>query len=87
MVLIYVYYKSYWATQISQSSGHPVKAFFIQVDFDGLQDKTKSRLANAVSTSLVLPDKQVDGLRNAGKDLLNQSAEFKRLLNEIDTDY
>ncbi len=76
-----------WATQISQSSGHKVKPFFIQVDFDGLQDKTKSRLANAVSTSLALPDKQVDGLRNAGKDLLNQSPEFKRLLNEIDTDY
>lgn len=72
-----------WAVQLSNLAGYQVRPFFINISFDGIQDKTKGHLINNVSTSLALPSDQIDGLRKAARHLLNQSHDFQLLLNEF----
>lgn len=72
-----------WAQQLSKTAGYEVKPFFIQIDFNGIQDERRNRLLNMVSTSLTLPEQQVNDLRSAAKTLLENSPEFQRLLREI----
>lgn len=72
-----------WAQQLSKTAGYEVKPFFIQIDFNGIQDERRNRLLNMVSTSLSLPEQQVNDLRSAAKTLLENSPEFQRLLREI----
>lgn len=72
-----------WAVQLSNLAGYQVKPFFINISFEGIQDKTKEHLINSVSTSLALPSDQVDGLRKAAGHLLKQSHDFQLLLNEF----
>ncbi|MCU7835647.1 MAG: patatin-like phospholipase family protein [gamma proteobacterium symbiont of Taylorina sp.] len=72
-----------WATQLSETVDYEVKPYFIQIDFDGIQEKSKNKLLNTVSTSFVLPPEQVDGLRKAAHYLLNESQEFQSLLRDL----
>ncbi len=74
---------SVWSKELSKNSGKEVKPFFIQIDFDGIEDSDKNILVNTVSTSLALPSEQVDGLRKAARELLLQSAGFQELLSEL----
>ncbi len=74
-----------WAAQLSEKVDYEVKPFFIQVDFNGIQDKQRNRLLNTISTSLALPAEQVDKLREVAKELLYASAEFQRLLSELNS--
>jgi NTE family protein len=72
-----------WAKQLSKSAGFEVKPYFIQIDFNGVQDTRRNHLLNMVSTSLALPEQQVDELRSVAKHLLTESPEFQRLLNNL----
>ena len=74
-----------WASQLSKTADFEVKPFFIQIDFNGIQDKHRNRLLNMISTSLALPAEQVDELRKVARELLNESPEFQRLLTELNT--
>ena len=72
-----------WATEWSEQAGQPIKPYFIQVDFSGIQDKKTQQFFNTISTSLSLPAEQVKGLREAAKRLLNNSPEYQQLLHDI----
>ena len=74
-----------WASQLSKIAGYEVKPFFIQIDFNGIQDKQRNRLLNTISTSLALPAEQVDELRSVARELLNESPEFQRLLTDLNS--
>ena len=74
-----------WASELSKNEDFEVKPFFIQIDFNGIQDKQRNRLLNMISTSLALPAEQVDELRQVARELLNASPEFQRLLTELNT--
>lgn len=74
-----------WASELSIIAGFEVKPFFIQIDFNGIRDKQRNRLLNMISTSLALPDEQVDELRQVARELLNESPEFQRLLTEFNS--
>ena len=69
--------------KLSQVENREVKTFFIQIDFESIKDKQQFELFNLVSTSLALPAKQVDKLRDEGGKLLRSSPEFKKLLIEL----
>ncbi|MCK5647671.1 MAG: patatin-like phospholipase family protein [Gammaproteobacteria bacterium] len=75
-----------WATELSKTVDYEVKPYFIQIDFSGVQEESKNKLLNMVSTSFALPPEQVDGLRKAAHHLLNESPEFQRLLNDLNTE-
>lgn len=74
-----------WASELSKNEDFEVKPFFIQIDFNGIQDKQRNRLLNMISTSLALPAEQVDELRQVARELLHASPEFQRLLTELNT--
>jgi len=74
-----------WASELSKTADYEVKPFFIQIDFNGIQDKQRNRLLNTISTSLALPAEQVDELRSVARELLNESPEFQRLLTELNS--
>ncbi len=74
-----------WAMELSKTVDYEVKPYFIQIDFEGVQEKSKNKLLNMVSTSFSLPPEQVDGLRKAAHHLLNKSPEFQRLLADINS--
>ena len=72
-----------WAGELSRLAGHEVKPYFIQIDFDGVHEKSRHKFLNRVSTSFALPSEQVDALRDAARQLLSDSPEFQQLLTEL----
>jgi len=74
-----------WTAELSKTVDYEVKPYFIQIDFSGVQEKSKNKFLNMVSTSFALPPEEVDGLRKAAHHLLNESTEFQRLLADIDS--
>jgi NTE family protein len=71
-----------WAAQLS-TPGHPVKPFFIKLDFESIADKKQRNLLNNMATSFSLPDNEVDQLIEAGRSLLRQSPAYQSLLQQI----
>ena len=56
----------------------------IGVTFDMLEDEAERRDLNRIPSNFALSDEQVDRLRAAGRKLLRESPEFRRLLNSFD---
>jgi NTE family protein len=71
-----------WAAQLS-TPGHPVKPFFIKLDFESIADKKQRNLLNNMATSFSLPDNEVDQLIEAGRSLMRQSPAYQSLLQQI----
>lgn len=82
--------------QLEQSAGPPapevdlpdiagVDADFhlVQVSFDRLGDASRRERLNAIPTRFGLPQEEVDQLRKAASDILDNEREFKRLLAEL----
>ncbi len=65
------------------SKGHEVDAHFISVDFENLEDPERRRYFKRIPTSFVLTDHQVDELRAAGRQLLRESPDFQRLVEQL----
>ena len=57
--------------------------YVVVVEFDSLQDEMRRRHFFSIPTSLSLPDKTVDELRMVARELLFDSSEFKRFVNDI----
>ena len=71
-----------WSEQLSTPT-QKVEPYFIQLNFSQIQNtKTRAEL-NEIPTTFNLPDSQVDLLIKAGKDLLVNNSEFKRLMADI----
>lgn len=71
-----------WAQELS-TPGRPVEPYFILLDFHGIQDEKERLFLDQTPTSFSLTDEQVDGLIEAGGDLLRNNPEFRRLLSDI----
>jgi NTE family protein len=70
-----------WAAELSTPE-HPVTAHFIQIRFADIEDEKERDFLNAMPTSFSLTDEQVDALIKAGRELLRNNPEFKKLLAE-----
>lgn len=74
-----------WAADLS-TPDRPVEPYFILVDFDGIQEPPRRRFLNRIPTSFALDDEQVDGLIDAGGELLRNNPEFQRLVADLEKD-
>ncbi len=73
---------SEWTEEVSKPE-NPVISYFIEVSLDAIQDPSKRQFFNTIPTSFSLNDEQVDKLIDAGRQLLRQNPDFKRLLSDI----
>jgi NTE family protein len=59
------------------------KAHLVVVDFDNVKDDEKREMLKEIPTSFSLTPEQVTALRQAGKDLLQESKEYQEFLNDM----
>ena len=71
-----------WALSISTPE-RPVQAYFIELKLSELPDPADQNFVNSVPTSFTLTDEQVDKMIWAGRALLRNNPDFKRLLEKI----
>ena len=72
--------------QASTSSAIPtcaVQTYLIEVNFDRLQDKTERNHLKHLPTSFYLEPDDVDRLKAAAKKILADSAEFRKLVDDL----
>ena len=63
--------------------GHTVEAHFVEVSFDAIADEQELRYFKRLPTSFSLSDEQVDRLREVGRRILRESADFQELLRQL----
>ncbi len=61
-----------------------VKIHFVTLTFSQIADLTENEYFNAIPTSLVLPDKDIDAVRALAGRLLDESQVFQGFLNSVD---
>jgi NTE family protein len=71
-----------WGRELS-TPDHTVTTYMINVGFDQLDDAEERRLFKLLPTSFSLSDKDIDGLRAVGRQLLRDSQQFQELLREL----
>jgi len=71
-----------WAAELSTDT-QTVVPYFIQVDFHSIADPKTRRFFENVGTSLALPAEEVDRLTAAGRQLLQKSPQYQRLVDHI----
>ncbi len=64
-------------------AGSTVETYFIDVNFRRLQDRTERERLLAMPTSFVLGEEDVDALIEAGRNLVRQHPELRRLLSDL----
>jgi hypothetical protein len=64
-------------------AGSTVETYFIDVNFRRLQDRTERERLLAMPTSFVLESEQVDALIKAGRELIAEHPELRRLLGDL----
>ena len=74
---------SRWEKELS-TPDRPVSAYFVQVDFKDIQDPQLRDYFNQIPTSFSLTNEQVDKLIEAGRQLLRDNQEFRRLIEDIE---
>ena len=74
-----------WARELSTAE-RPVELYFMMLDFHGIQDSEQRQFLNQTPTSFSLTDEQVDGLIEAGGELLRNHPEFRRLKADLRAD-
>jgi NTE family protein len=62
-----------------------VSHYFIRLSFDDVPEGPLRRFLNDLPTSLALNNDQVDRLIAAGRELLHNNAEYRRLLASLQT--
>jgi len=73
-----------WAKELSTPE-RPVESYFILLDLDGIQEPERRRFLSQTPTSFSLSDEQVDGLIEAGGELLRTNPELRRLLADLES--
>ena len=71
-----------WARELSTPE-RPVSPYFIRLSFEDVADTPLRRFLNEIPTSLALSGEQVDRLIAAGRELLRNNAEFRRLVASL----
>ncbi|PWB53111.1 MAG: hypothetical protein C3F18_07855, partial [Nitrosomonadales bacterium] len=81
-----------WARQLRghQSNGQPADEadagfdfYLVEVTFDAIKDSNERNFFRGIPTSFTLPEETVDQLRALGPRLMNESADFQRLLHDL----
>jgi NTE family protein len=73
-----------WSSEDAASGSQtPLEFYVIEVTFEALEDKDERDFFSQVPTALSLPKETVDKLSEAGKQILYDSADFKRLLHDL----
>jgi len=60
-----------------------IKTYLAVIDFDNIHDDEKREMLKEIPTSFRLTPEQVDELRQAGKQLLQESDEYQQFLNDM----
>ena len=60
-----------------------METYFIDVNFRRLQDRTERERLLAMPTSFALDEEDVDALIEAGRNLVRQHPELRRLLRDL----
>jgi NTE family protein len=68
-----------WARDLS-TLGRPVTPHYIQVGFRDLEQPEARHFFNQIPTSFDLSDEQVDRLIAAGRELLRNNPDYRRLV-------
>jgi NTE family protein len=71
-----------WARELSTPE-RSIAGHMVYVGFDAFEDKEKRRYFKLLPTSFVLTDREVDTLRQAGRELLRASPTFQKLLEQL----
>src|SRR5690554_4383596 len=74
-----------WSDELS-TFWAPIDPYFIEINFDGIQQEQRRSFFNQIPTSLSLNKEQADALIQAGVELLNENTEFQQLLESIKND-
>jgi len=67
---------------LDQTGCYDIDHFLIEVSFDQIQHEARRERLKRLPTSFQLPAESVDELRRAAADILEQSADFKRMLRD-----
>jgi NTE family protein len=67
----------------ARDKGLPMQTFLVDVSFENFPDEQDRRYFKRIPTSFKLSDHQVDELIWAGRELLLQSADYKRLVESL----
>jgi NTE family protein len=71
-----------WRTELS-TPAQPVKTYFIRLGFNQIPDAKERKFLNAVPTSFDMTEDQVKRVTAAGRQLLRDNPDFKRLLKDL----
>ena len=74
-----------WARAMSTPE-NAVKSYFMRVNVKDIKDPERRAFLNKVPTSFKLTDEQVDKLVEAGGELLRDNPEFRRLLDDFESE-
>ncbi len=74
-----------WATELSTPE-HPIRAYFIELDVEGISDPVIRQVFNDTPTSFRLTDEQVDLMIEQGGSLLRGNPTYQRLLRDLQAD-
>jgi len=76
-----------WAADLQRNrpdaAGAGVEFYFVDVDFEALQDADERRYLRGIPTRWALPDGALPRIRAAARTLLEESEEFQRLLRSL----
>ena len=64
----------------AEASVPAINTFVLEISFDHIRDPRQRRRFMDLPTSFVLPEEDVDGLRDVAGELIRQSSEFQKLL-------
>jgi len=71
-----------WARELSTPKRR-VTPYLMEVSFRGIQEAERRRFFNRVPTSFKLSDEQVDQLIQAGREILRNNPEYRRLVADL----
>lgn len=71
-----------WTEELS-SDDHPVKSWFIDLDFNDVEAAEEREKLNAIPTTMTLNDDQIDRLIRVGQELLTSDENFQRVLQDM----
>jgi NTE family protein len=71
-----------WAQGLSTPE-HPVQGHLIEVNFEQVKSMETRRVLNHIPTSLGLPEPEIELLTEQGRELLRNSPEFQKLLQQL----
>jgi len=71
-----------WSEDLSDSQT-TYQSYFMEIDFNGITPVDRREWLNQIPTGFTLSDEQVDGLIEAGKELLLNNPEFQQFMTDL----